>query len=384
MFPHTDSTNTGVSPKGPRSPDVRHGTEGDKQLTHQDIPANDLKKKHYSDAMPNSKDVAAVSGATGFIGSAVVRELVSRGSKVRALVEPGAATTNLDGLPGIELISVDVNDRSGMLKALEGARHFFHLAAIYKIWSRDPEAIWRVNLEGTVTSLLAARDAGVERIVYTSSIAAVGLGPGQTPADETTEWNIGDIANDYIASKHQAERVALRMAEAGMPIVVVNPAFPFGVGDIGPTPTGQIILNLMRGKVPAVGAGGFCGIDVDDVAKAEVSAATNGRIGERYILGNHNVSLREFFELVADVAGIKAPKLPLPSFLARTAALGMEFWSDHVSKETPLATKKSVEYMQRYAYFDARKARRELGMPETPLRTSVEKAVEYFRESGMV
>lgn len=334
--------------------------------------------------MTNSNDVAAVSGATGFIGSAVVRELLAQGWKVRALVEPGAATTNLDGLPDVELVAVDVNDRAGILKALEGARHFFHLAAIYKIWSRNPEAIWRVNLEGTVTSLLAAKEAGVERVVYTSSIAAVGLGPGQTPADEATEWNIGDIANDYIASKHQAERVALRMAEAGMPIVVVNPAFPFGTGDIGPTPTGQIILNLMAGKVPAVGEGGFCAIDVDDVAKAEVAAATKGRIGERYILGNHNVSLREFFALVADVAGTKAPKLPLPSFLARTTALGMEFWSDHVSKETPMATKKSVEYMQRYAYFDGTKARRELGMPETPLQESVEKAVEYFRRRGMV
>lgn len=332
--------------------------------------------------MTNSNDVAAVTGATGFIGSAVVRELSARGHKVRALVEPGAATTNLDDLPGVELVSVDVNDRAGMLKGLDGARYFFHLAAIYKIWTRDPEAIWRVNLEGALTSLLAAKDAGVERIVYTSSIAAVGLGPGQTPADETTPWNIGDIANDYIASKHQAERVALRLAEAGMPIVVVNPAFPFGAGDIGPTPTGQIIVNLLQGKVPAVGEGGFCAIDVDDVAKAEVSALTNGRIGERYILGNHNVSLREFFELVADVAGIKSPKLPLPSLLARTAALGMETWSEYVSKETPLATKKSVEYMQRYAYFDGSKARRELGMPNTPLRTSVEKAVAYFRESG--
>lgn len=382
MYPHTDSTNRGLGAKARRVLTRSTRQPGDKQRTHPDIPDKDPIKKLYPELMTNSNDVAAVSGATGFIGSAVVRELLARGHEVRALVEPGAATTNLDGLPDVDVVPVDVNDRLGMLKALQGARHFFHLAAIYKIWSRDPEAIWRVNLEGTLTSLLAAKEAGVERIVYTSSIAAVGLGPGQTPADETTPWNIGDIANDYIASKHQAERVALRLAEAGLPIVVVNPAFPFGAGDIGPTPTGQIIVNLLQGKVPAVGAGGFCAIDVDDVAKAEVSALTNGRIGERYILGNHNVSLREFFELVADVAGIKAPKLPLPSMLARGVALGMEAWSDYVSKETPLATKKSVEYMQRYAYFDARKARRELGMPETPLRTSVEKAVAYFRKSG--
>jgi dihydroflavonol-4-reductase len=334
--------------------------------------------------MTNSTSIAAVSGATGFIGSAVVRELVAAGRTVRALVEPGAATTNLDGLPAVEQIAVDVNDRSGMLKALEGAHAFYHLAAIYKIWSLDPTAIWHVNLEGTTTSLLAARDAGVKRIVYTSSIAAVGLGIGQTPADETTPWNVGDIANDYIASKRQAERVALRMAEAGLPLVCVNPAFPFGRGDIGPTPTGAIILNLLRGKVPAVSAGGFCAIDVDDVAKAHVAAETQGRVGERYILGNHNVSLREFFALVSDVAGIRAPTLPMPSMLARGAARGMEFWSDHVSKKVPLATYKSVQYMQRYAYFDGSKATRELGMQCTPLRTSVERAVEYFRTNGMV
>jgi dihydroflavonol-4-reductase len=241
-----------------------------------------------------------------------------------------------------------------------------------------------VNLEGTATSLLAARDAGVKRVVYTSSIAAVGLGVGQTPADETTLWNVADIANDYIASKYQAERVAFRLTEAGLPLVCVNPAFPFGPRDIGPTPTGAIILNLLRGRVPAVGAGGFCAIDVDDVAKAHVAAETLGRVGERYILGNHNVTLREFFSLVSDVAGLRAPRLPMPSVLARGAARGMEFWSDHVSKTAPLATYKSVQYMQRYAYFDGSKARRELEMPCTPLRTSVERAVDYFRTSGMV
>lgn len=334
--------------------------------------------------MSNSNEIAAVSGATGFIGSAVVRELVAQGRKVRALVEPGASTTNLDDLPDVNKISVDVNDRAGMLQALEGAKHFFHLAAIYKVWSLEPEAIWRVNLEGMTTSLLAARDAGVERIVYTSSIAAVGLGEGQTPADENTPWNIGDIANDYIASKHQAERVAFRLAEAGLPVVIVNPAFPFGRGDVGPTPTGEIILNLLRGKVPGVGAGGFCAIDVDDVAKAHVAALTKGRVGERYILGNHNVTLRDFFALVADVAGMKAPKLPIPAVFARGFASSMEWWSDHVSKKPPLATNKSVQYMQRYAFFDGTKARRELGMPCTPLRESVEKAVEYFRTRGMV
>ena len=333
-----------------------------------------------------TQDLAAVSGATGFIGSAVVRKLLEEGRKVRALVEPRANPKNLEGLPAdrVERVEVDVCDAKGMRKALEGASAFYHLAAIYKVWMPDPTPIHRVNIEGTLTSLLAARDVGVRRVIYTSSIAAVGLKDDASPADESTPWNLWNIANDYIASKYQAERVVMRLAEAGFPVVIVNPAFPFGPRDIGPTPTGGIILSFLRGKMPGVGKGGFCAVDVDDVAAAHVAAETRGRFGERYILGNHNVSFRAFLELVADVAGKKAPRLPIPSGLARAMAFGLESWSDHVSHTPPLATYKSVRYMQEYAYFNGEKARRELGMPCTPLRTSVEHAIEYFRTNGMV
>ncbi|MDI3282511.1 NAD-dependent epimerase/dehydratase family protein [Polyangium sp. 15x6] len=333
-----------------------------------------------------TQDLAAVSGATGFIGSAVVRKLLEAGRKVRALVEPGANPKNLAGLPAdrVEQVEVDVCDAVGMRKALEGAGAFYHLAAIYKVWMPDPTPIHRVNIEGTLTSLLAARDVGVRRVIYTSSIAAVGLKEDGTPADESTPWNLWNIANDYIASKYHAERVVTRLAEAGFPVVIVNPAFPFGPRDIGPTPTGGIILSFLQGKMPGVGKGGFCAVDVDDVATAHVAAETRGRFGERYILGNHNVTFGAFLELVAEVAGKKPPRLPIPSGLARTMAAGLEFWSDHVSHAPPLATYKSVRYMQEYAYFSGEKARRELGMPCTPLRTSVERAIEYFRTNGMV
>jgi dihydroflavonol-4-reductase len=331
-------------------------------------------------------DLAAVSGATGFIGSAVVRALLDRGRKVRALIEPGADTRNLAGLPEdkLERVHVDVCDRAGMERALEGASAYYHLAAIYKVWMLDPTPIYRVNLEGTVTSLLAAQKAGVRRTIYTSSIAAVGLHDDGTPADESTPWNLWDIANDYITSKFHAERVVLGLAGAGLPVVIVNPAFPFGPRDVAPTPTGGMILAMLRGQVPGVGEGGFCAVDVDDVAAAHVAAETQGRIGERYILGNHNVTFREFFGLVCDVAGLKAPRLPLPKTLSRGIALGMEIWADRVSKSPPLATYKSIRYMQRLAFFDGEKARRELGMPQTPLRTSIERAVEFFRTNGMV
>ncbi|HVY49891.1 MAG TPA: NAD-dependent epimerase/dehydratase family protein [Minicystis sp.] len=325
-------------------------------------------------------DLAAVSGATGFIGSAVVRRLVAEGRPVRALVEPGAPLANLEGLP-VEVVTVDVCDREGMERALGGAAAFYHLAAIYKVWLPNPETIYRVNVEGTTNALLAAMHAGVRKVVYTASIAAVGLRDDGSPSDETDAFNLYDIANEYLLTKHLSERIALRFASS-LPVVVVNPAFPFGPGDVAPTPTGGILLALLRGQVPGVGEGGFCAIDVDDVAAGHVAAEARGRVGERYILGDHNVTFREFFQLVGEVAGIKPPTMPIPSGLARGIALGMELWADHVSQKEPRATYKAMQYMQRKAFFDVSKARRELGLPSRPLAESIERAVRWFRETG--
>jgi dihydroflavonol-4-reductase len=328
--------------------------------------------------------LAAVSGATGFIGSAVIRRLLADGRPVRALVEPGAATRNLDALSGaVERVTVDVCDFDGMKRALEGCAAYYHLAAIYRVWNPDPRAIYRVNVEGTTTSLLAAQAAGVGRVVYTSSIAAVGLHPDGRPSDETVAFNTYDIANEYLLTKMLSERIALGFSKV-LPVVVVNPAFPFGPGDVAPTPTGAIILAILRGEVPGTGAGGFCAVDVDDVAAAHVAAETRGRVGERYILGNHNVTFRDFATLVARIGGVKAPTLHFPSWLGVGVARGMELWSDHVSHTAPRATAKSVAYLERRAFFDNTKARRELGLPETPLEASVERAVAWFRGQGMV
>jgi dihydroflavonol-4-reductase len=326
--------------------------------------------------------IAAVSGASGFIGSALVRELVGAGRRVRALIEPGANTRNLDGLD-VETVAVDVCNFEGMARALDGCASFFHLAAIYKLWLPDPSAIYRVNLEGTTTSLLAAQRAGVERIVYTSSIAAVGLREDGQPSDETVAFNLYDIANEYILTKYLSERIAMDFAASGAPVVVVNPAFPFGERDIAPTPTGKIVVSVLRGEVPATSPGGFCAVDVADVAKAHVAAETKGRVGERYILGNHNVTFREFVSLVCDVAGVKAPKLQVPSSVGKVLAHGFQAWSDLVTHREPLVTVKAAAYMQRKVWFDGGKARQELGMPRTPLMDSVERAVRYFRDAGM-
>jgi dihydroflavonol-4-reductase len=328
--------------------------------------------------------LAAVSGSTGFIGSAVVRKLVAEGRSVRALCEPGAPTRNLDALPSgaVERVAVDVCDLDGMKRALAGCSTYYHLAAIYRVWNPDPRAIYRVNLEGTTAALLAAQAAGVGRVVYTSSIAAVGLRSDGAPSDETVTWNLHDIADEYVLTKHLSERIAMRFAQV-LPVVVVNPAFPFGPGDLAPTPTGKIILGLLRGEVPGTGPGGFCAVDVDDVAAAHVAAETRGRVGERYILGNHNVTFADFASLVAEVAGVARPRLHIPGALARGVARGMELWSAKVSHREPQATVKAIEYLQRRAFFDPAKARRELGFPCTPLRASVERAVQFFRAEGM-
>ena len=319
----------------------------------------------------------AVTGATGFIGSAVVRRLLERKRAVRCIVEPGANEANLAGLP-VERVTCDVTSFEGMKRALDGATSLFHLAAVYKTWLPDEALIHRVNIEGTVATLLAAQAAGVNRVVYTSSIAAVGLVDGGL-ADETTEFNTWDVANAYILTKWQSERIALRFAEAGLPLVVVNPAFPFGPRDIAPTPTGAIVLALLEKQVPGFGPGGICTIDVDDCAEGHVLAEEKGRVGERYILGNDNVSLKELFEVVCRVAEIPMPKVPFPGALAAGVALGMELWADHVSHKEPRATYRSMRYTQRNAFFSNAKAKRELGLPTRPLEETVRRAVSWFR-----
>jgi dihydroflavonol-4-reductase len=326
----------------------------------------------------------AVTGATGFIGSAVVKQLLQAGREVRALVEPGLKDKrmrNLDGLK-VERITVDVTDLKQMQRALSGCEALYHLAAVYKTWLPDPEILYRVNLEGTVATLLAARHAKVKRIVYTSSIAAIGLREGGA-ADETNAFNTFDVADPYILSKWQSERIAVRFAEDGLPVVIVNPAFPFGPGDVAPTPTGKIIIGLLREIVPAVGPGGICAIDVDDVAAGHILAEDKGRIGERYILGNENVTFKELFALVGKVAGCKVPSLPAPAWFGAGVALGMELWADHVSHKEPVATFRSLRYAQKNAFFSSEKAKRELGLPTRPLEETIKRAVDWFRAEGM-
>ncbi|HEY7954383.1 MAG TPA: NAD-dependent epimerase/dehydratase family protein [Polyangia bacterium] len=322
-----------------------------------------------------------VTGASGFIGSAVVRKLLGRGREVRCYLEPGARLENLDGLD-VEKVTGDVNDRDAIAGALKGCDTLYHLAAIYAIWLPDPALMYRVNVEGSKTVLWAAYKANLDKVVYTSSIAAVGASD-QGPADETHEFSRRDWeeGNGYIRSKWLSELDALRFAREGLPLVVVNPAFPFGERDIAPTPTGGFIIAALKKQVPGYVNAGFCAVDVDDVAEGHVLAAEKGRVGERYILGNHNVMLRDFYKLVAEAAHVPPPKRRIPAQLALGAGWAMEKWAD-AKKKRPLATYKATKYTLRTHFFDNGKARRELGLPVTPLDVTIEKSVRWFRAHG--
>jgi dihydroflavonol-4-reductase len=330
----------------------------------------------------NGGPATLVTGASGFIGSAVVRKLLGRGRRVRCYVEPGAKLDNLAGLD-VEIVTGDVNDRDAIAGALDGCDALYHLAAIYAIWLPDPALMYRVNVEGTKTVLWAAYKARLRRVVYTSSIAAVGRGENGRPVDEThpfsrADWDEG---NGYIRSKWLSEKDALRFAGEGLPLVVVNPAFPFGERDIAPTPTGGFVIAALKKQVPGYVDSGFCAIDVEDVAEGHVLAEEKGRVGERYILGNHNVSLQQFYEVVGRVAGVKIPKRKIPIAVAEGMGWMMEKVAD-VRKKRPLATFKATRYAAHTHFFDNAKARRELGLPVTPLEVTIDKSVRWFRTHG--
>ncbi|RMH44592.1 MAG: NAD-dependent epimerase/dehydratase family protein [Deltaproteobacteria bacterium] len=321
-----------------------------------------------------------VTGASGFIGSHVVRKLLERGRKVRCYNEPGANLRNLEGLD-VEHVEGDINDRERIGQALEGCDTLYHLAAIYKLWLPDNSLMYEVNVEGTKTVLFAAMKANLKKVVYTSSIAAVGQPPSGDIADETTEFNLWDESNHYVRSKWLSERDALRFAREGVPVVVVNPAFPFGERDIGPTPTGRFIVETLNGNVPGYMDGGFNVVDVDDVAEGHVLAEEKGRVGERYILGGHNVTYKEFYDLVAEIGGCKPVKRKLPSRMMWGIAWAMEQVAERTQKPPPM-TYKAARYATRRLWFDTSKARNELGMPRTPLRETLDKAIRWFRANG--
>ena len=321
-----------------------------------------------------------VTGGAGFIGSAVVRKLLERGRQVRCLVETNGNTRNLDGLD-VEIVHGDITDRHSMKQAIRGCQSLFHLAALYKMWLRDPARMYDVNVEGSKTVLFAALNEGVKKVVYTSSIASIGREPDGRLSDETTAFNLWDESNHYVRSKWLGERDALRFAREGLPVVVVNPAFPFGPRDAAPTPTGGFVIESLKERIPGYTEGGFNAVDVEDVAEAHLLAESKGTIGQRYILGNHNVTYKEFYDAVSDIAGVKPITRKLPMKLGLGIAWAMEKYALARNKP-PRITYKGALYASRTLWFDCTKAQDELGMPQTPLRETIAKAVDWFRSNG--
>lgn len=325
--------------------------------------------------------VSLVTGATGFVGAALVRRLLAEGAAVRVLARARANRRLLEGLP-VEIAVGDLTDPATLDRAVEGCEAVFHLAADYRLWARDPEEIYRTNLEGTRALMVAAGSAGVRRIVYTSSVATLGTRRDGGDADETTPVELADMVGHYKRSKYLAEDVVKELAAQGLPVVIVNPSAPIGPRDIRPTPTGRIIVDAARGRIPVFVETGLNVVHVDDVAAGHLLAYQHGRIGERYILGSENLSLATILETVAGLVGLPAPRIRIPW----AAAMGVACLSELAARvglvREPMATRDAVRMSRKLMFFSSERARRELGYSARPADEAIRDAVDWFRSNG--
>lgn len=322
-----------------------------------------------------------VTGASGFVGSAVVRRLIAAGEAVRVLLRPTADRRNVEGL-SVEVATGDLRDRASLDRALTGCEGLYHVAADYRLWARRPDEIYETNVDGTKAIMRAAGEAGVRRIVYTSSVASLGLSSDGSPADEDTAVTLADMIGHYKRSKFLAEAQVRELVRAhGLPAVIVNPSTPMGPRDIRPTPTGRIIVEAAAGRIPAVVDTGLNIVHVDDVAEGHLLAFTRGRIGERYVLGGQNMTLAEIVAEIAALAGRRPPRLTLPHGLVVPLAYAAEGWARLTGRE-PFATVDGVRMAQKRMYFNSAKAERELGYRARPVAIAYREAVDWFRANG--
>ena len=326
-----------------------------------------------------------VTGATGFVGSAVLRQLLSRGQAVRALVRPESDRRNVEGLE-VELVEGDLRDAESYSKALRGCEALFHVEADYRLWVHDPQSIYKVNVEGTRDLLRQAAEAGVKRIVYTSSVATLGLHTDGRPADEETPVTERDMIGHYKRSKFMAEREVERLVlEEGLPVVIVNPSTPIGPRDVKPTPTGRTILVAAKGKMPAYVQTGLNVAHVDDVAEGHCLAFEKGRIGERYILGGQDMTLAEILGVATAKAGRRAPRVRLPHGLLMPLASVVEAGARVTGrKKEPFITRDGLRMARKLMYFSSAKAEAELGYQSRPAHEAIEEAVDWFKAEGYV
>ncbi|MEM9568581.1 MAG: hopanoid-associated sugar epimerase [Cyanobacteria bacterium P01_E01_bin.34] len=322
---------------------------------------------------------AFVTGGTGFVGANLVRLLLDKGYEVRALARASSRLDNLSGLD-VEIVQGDVNDLQ-LSDQMRGCDCLFHVAARYSLLQRDRDALHRDNVLGTRNVLQAAREAGVERTVYTSSVAAIGVKPHGAIADETHQSEVSSLVGCYKQSKYWAEREALAAAQSGQHVAIVNPSTPIGPWDIKPTPTGDIILRFLRRKMPAYVNTGLNIIDVRDVARGHLLALQHAKPGERYILGHQNISLKQILDRLSDITGLPAPQATVPLWLPLTVAWFEETILARLGKEPSIpidGVRMSAEPM----YYTPAKAIRELGLPQSPIDTALTDAIEWFYERG--
>lgn len=327
-------------------------------------------------------DMTLVTGATGFVGAAVARALAARGHRLRLLVRAGSERSNLSGIPA-ELVTGDLAEPAGFGAAVAGCRYVFHVAADYRLWVPDVAAMRRVNVDGSVALLRAAAAAGVERCVYTSSVAALGLTKNGDPGDETTPVNETMLIGAYKRSKYDAEQAVRALAAAGQDIVIVNPSTPLGPGDVKPTPTGKMVLDAARGRMPAYVNTGLNVVHVDDVADGHVAALAHGRRGEAYILGSENLMLRDLLAMIAAQSRRKPPILRLPVAPLMPLAWVMERVAGLTGK-TPLMTPDVLRMARKKMFFSSAKAVFELGYAPRPARVAVADALDWFATRGML
>jgi dihydroflavonol-4-reductase len=324
-----------------------------------------------------------VTGGTGFVGAHLVRQLVGLGQEVVCLARPSSRLDNLQGLP-VKVVGGDLLQLGSLRSALKGCRIVYHCAADYRLWAKNPADFYANNWGGTQNILGAAYDEGVERVVYTSTVGCLGIRVDGLPSNENTPVSFSDLIGAYKRSKYQAEREAEKWAQKGLPVVIVNPSTPIGELDIKPTPTGKIVLDFLRGRMFAYLETGLNLIDVQDVAAGHILAAEKGKRGEKYILGNRNVTLKEIFDLLSNLTGIPSPRFRIPGGVASSYARLENFWSIKLRKREPQVPLEAVKLARHKMWFDSSKSVQELGLPQNSIENALERAVRWFKENGYV
>jgi dihydroflavonol-4-reductase len=327
--------------------------------------------------------LAFVTGATGFVGSHVARVLAEQGAELRLLVRSSSHPRNIQGLKAERVVG-DLRDPASLEKAMAGCDAVFHVAADYRLWVRDPEQMYRANVEGTRNILQATRNNRVRRVVYTSSVATMGFTLNGRPADENSPVSLDNMIGHYKRSKFMAEQVAMQAARSGMDVVIVNPTTPVGEQDIKPTPSGRIIVDFLKKKFPAYVDTGLNLVDVSACSRGHVAALEKGRSGERYILGGENLTLKQFLDKLAAITGLASPKVRVPYLVALATGVVDEMVTGHILRREPRVTIDAVRMGRKKMFASSAKAERELGWKTVPVEDALRRAVEWFQANRYV